>query len=569
MAGYLNPETNQTDPVDYKVNEANKTITIMTNHFSKNVVQVVKNVVKAGPFKVTRDHTRYARIVDINPYYRMMSSSQMQEVIGETFNNEMEPGDEAFDAAFSASNTWLGVAANSNTLVGAGYSSELLQSMTKGFNMIGVMAALVQAGVDFQKGDTQALYTNLLKNGVYNTVSLVGTNALQLAFVGVFAIDYSITAFAEEAWDGSNAKWNDVYGQCYKKHFKKSAQEWYKLFYWTWHDAAYAVTPQDMSQVKNKIDQLILKNVWAVWNELSPSQLAECVDDLGYTNLGGLNSDIKSTLALGKREELVRGKLNPVMLRLQRPVNYKMREDYRKELKLMQVTLNQNVSVNILESRLPGADPKYAGYRIRFAPLNENADKKMWTGTLHADGTQHISFTLLGHMQAGSPHRLELYEPEDDPDNDNPVKVADFVVSLPQVTIDLGDGTGSPSNIQRCPLTGKEESRTIVDRTTGMMYADLEGNEFYDVLSAIQSQYDYSEMNYFTCSYSYGNELYMTDYTEGGNLVLSEEWHGTNGGERSAKIKYKRDYANGMWQKFDWFWEDEGWDYRLIDSGTL
>jgi hypothetical protein len=231
---------------------------------------------------------------------------------------------------------------------------------------------------------------------MYNTVNFVGSSALQLAFVGVFAIDYSINAFANEAWDGSNAKWHAVYQHCYHKHFEKRAREWYKLFYWTWHDAAYSHDPQDMSTVQTRISQIILDNVWGVWNTLSASNLSECVDDLGYTNLGGLNTDIKSSLALAKRAELVAA-LDPVFLRLQRPVNYKMREDYRKQLTLFRTYLNQFVDVQIVETVGDGELSKYAGYRIRFAPLNEAVNTSLWTGMLSntASPSSHTRFSLL------------------------------------------------------------------------------------------------------------------------------------------------------------------------------
>ena len=569
---YFNPETNESEPADYRVDEENGTITIMSDHFSKYGIEISKNVLKKGPFKVTKDHTRYAKIIDIDPYYKMMGRNQMLEVIGEAFANNMEPGDEAFEASFGAANTWLGIAASGNTLVGASYSSELLQSIGNSFNTVGVLAALVQAGVDYESGDTQALYTNLLKNGVYNTVSLIGTGAMQLAFVGVFAIDYSINAFAQEAWDGNNAKWNAVYGHCYNKHFKQNSVEWYKLFYRIWHDAAYSKTQQSMTQVKARIDQSVLDNVWGVWN-MSASELTECIDDLGYTNMGGLNTEIKRSLALAKRAELVSGKLVSVMQRLQRPITYKMREDYRKELKLQKATLNQKVNFEIRETVATGELLKYAGYRVRFTPLNEETDKRMWTGVLHDNGSLNTSFTLLGHLQAGSPRRLEIFKPEDDPDNDAPVKTVDFTVSLPNVIIELGDGFGGGMStaIQRCPMSQEGDGAIIVDQTSGMIYADLGVDDFYGVLGAIRNHYSYEEQKYFTCSYGpYGSgELYMTSYTDSRSEILREEWFGTNGKERPQRIKYKRDLINSVWTRYDWEWVNSEWVYSITDTGNL
>ncbi len=575
ISEYYNTETNETESVDYQVNEVNGTITIMTNHFSRYVIRTIKGTAKKGPFKVIKDHTRYAQIIDVDPYYPLIHSNEASEIIGEAFENDMEGGDKAYEAAFGEANNLLGFGASGNTIVGSAYSSTLLTNLTEAFNKVGAIAAIVQAGIDFQKGDTQALYTNLLKNGVYNTVNFIGSSALQLAFVGVFAIDYSINSFASEAWDGSNAKWHAVYQHCYHKHFDKSTREWYKLFYWTWHDAAYSDDPQDMSTIQTRISQIILDNVWGVWNNLSASSLSECVDDLGYTNLGGLNTDIKTSLALAKRAELVAA-LEPVFLRLQRPVNYKMREDYRKQLTLFKAYLNQFVQVQISETVVDGELSKYAGYKVRFAPLNEDTNASMWTGTLPMTASPAIQtrFTLLGHLQAGSPYRLEVFKPEDDPDTDAPVKTIEFTISLPQVVIELGEGVsgGVPTNLQSCPAKQDGAGGLIVDQTHHMLYANLEGDAWWDTKDAISR----STKNYFTCTYSdFQNELYYADYIEEGRFVRSEEWYNSSLPGRPAKIKYLYDFRNGFWERYDWSsiyneeTEETEWIYEKTGSGSL
>ena len=573
IALYYNPTTKLMEPIEYTVDDTNQSITIETDHFSQYHIQKTKNVHTKGPFKIINDGTRYEKILDINPYYRFVDSEDASKIITDTFANDMQPPSSAFDIAFANANNWLGFGASGNTLVSSAYTSTVLTNLTDAFNATGVMAALVQAGIDFQKGDTQSLYTNLLKNGVYNTVNFIGTNALQLAFVGVFAIDYSINAFATEAWDGNNEKWHDVYEHCYNKHFKKSAVQWYKDFYWTWHNLAYSNNTQNMPIIQNQIDQIILKNVWGVWNDLSPETLAECIDDLGYTNLGGLNTTIKTNLALAKREELVSGILDPVFLRLQRPINYKIRDDYHKQLTLLKAYLNQYVNITITETTLSGEVAKYAGYKVRFAPLNYDVNKSMWTGTLPQDNnpTIHTRFTLLSHIKAGSPYQLNIYKPEDNPDVDSPVKTVNFQISLPYTVIQLGNGVmgkGVSTQLQRCPASQDGGGGLIVDQTHHMLYANLQ-SDFNDVFQTLYEQYYDDGLDYFICTYGYQDELYYASYFENSILVRSEEWYYSDD-EREARLKYVLDYKNGIWIHYIWeLKQDEGWVYEVENSGAL
>ncbi len=121
---------------------------------------------------------------------------------------------------------------------------------------------------------------------------------------------------------------------------------------------------------------------------------------------------------------------------------------YLNELRKLRNKLNQDIDVQIRETIKEGEASKYAGYTFRFSPLNDNATKSNWTAKLHENGSFHTHFTVLGHMQAGAPDRLEIYKPEDDPDTDEPVRTIEFKITPPNLVINIG---GSPS--RSCPMT--------------------------------------------------------------------------------------------------------------------
>ena len=432
VAKYYNPQTGAYEPVDYEVDTSKNEVTILTNHLSTYALISIPKSESYGAFKVINNNSRKAYITDVDPYYKFINSYTASDIINESLDNDMVSGTQAYEAGFNAANEWLGLTAASNGLTSAPFSSTFLKSLSNSFNHLGLGASVLQAAFDFSKGDIVSLYANLSKNVVYNSVNYFGTSALQLAFVGVFAIDYSLTAFANEAWDGSNEKWYKTYNQCYKKHFAKKQPQWYKVFYWIWHDT------QDIKQAKEKIDKAIWDNAFAVWDKLSESDRVECMDDLGYVDLGGASSSLEIMLAMSKKSELV-AELQPTFNRLEKVIILDMRAKYKIELKKLQDQLNQIIKVKIQETIPEGSSSKYAGYRFRFAPLNDKAKKSEWTGILDSDGSASGAWRVLGYMQAGSPNRLELFKPTDDPDIATPVKTVEFTTDPPNLVINLKD----------------------------------------------------------------------------------------------------------------------------------
>lgn len=67
--------------------------------------------------------------------------------------------------------------------------------------------------------------------------------------------------------------------------------------------------------------------------------------------------------------------------------------------------------------------------------MNENADIANWTGRFKEGGTLNTSFTLYGHLYAGAPNTIEIFEPNADMEKDAPVKTIAFKVTPPAVEI--------------------------------------------------------------------------------------------------------------------------------------
>ena len=161
------------------------------------------------------------------------------------------------------------------------------------------------------------------------------------------------------------------------------------------------------------------------------------VQKTGFSGGGGLNENLKREISNAHKAQLVKDLQQPVFGVLERNIRWKLMDEYSKELLNLRNYLNQVTTVLITENLKPDEKATYDGYIVRFGPLNDTANASSWTGTIKSDGTVQTRFTALGHIQSGAPDKLFLYKPGSDPDIDAPEKEFTFVVSFPNMQINL------------------------------------------------------------------------------------------------------------------------------------
>jgi hypothetical protein len=130
-------------------------------------------------------------------------------------------------------------------------------------------------------------------------------------------------------------------------------------------------------------------------------------------------------------------------------------KEFEKQLRVIQKELNKTVKVQIIEQPDKDGEYKYGGYTVRFAPLSSSTNVKNWTGKLTKGGEMNTSFTILGHMQSGSPNRLELYPAG----KDSPEVTVSFKVSYPTTTI-LISSSGKEKPEAQSPVENNNEQST-------------------------------------------------------------------------------------------------------------
>ena len=469
-AVWFNQETNGYESELYTVDTGKNEVTIYTSHLSQHGVVVFRSSYAYGPFTVDkeREYTRSARIIDVNTYRKVVNSATAQDVVQGLIENDLAPDGKALQAGFNEANTWLGLTATGNTIVGSAFSSAFLTELTNAFNLVGVGASLVQVGVDFQNGDDQALLTNLLKNGVYNTVNYAGWGSLQLSFAGVFFIDYSLNTFATEAFDGSAAKWKDAYDLCYDKYYKRSAAEWRRTI-------SETVLPKmkDPGRLGDVMEAAVYNQTLQVWDD---PHLSDCVDEAGYTGfdaLGGFAAAPKTQIAMAKKAEVFNTMRKTVFFRLGEARNRANRAEYQRNLEKVRNMLNQEADLTI-----NGAS-QYEGYSVRFASLNAKANADSWMGVIDSSGTFHTRFTYLGYLESGSPRRAEIVNPA----NGQVLETIALGEIAPIMSFTIGDTSKtSTSGTDKSVVDKSETSETDVSAGKWVLYEKrlIDGCSFYE-----------------------------------------------------------------------------------------
>ncbi len=419
-AGYYNEETNSWEPVMYSIDEENKVVIITTNHLSIY-----------GSFSIKNEGTRFAMIEsglfeadDFLLQYR----DAYQAVAEEAIANEMTPGGKAYDLGKGIIDNWMDASGAILTFEGVAYSSSYLSDLSDIMGNVGSAMVLAQIAIDYHRGDELTMAVNTWKSAINYAVSTWGTKALQVSFIGVTAMDYALNQLADDMIQGRQDLWYKAYMKYYSENNQRSGRDWYNRIK---ELQEYANGPAQFERLlENELDNY----TYLFWRE-SDDVLAFYQSDVmkqGFTGGGGLNDNLKKTIADEYKTHLLHQYLVPIFRQVERDLQFEMYQEYQSYLNEMRASLNQVVSFEVIDE---SKDTDYANYIVQIAPLNENADLRQWRGRLDDEGSLKANFTVFGHLSAGAPYQIELYRNARDYQNEDPALVVDFVVSVPSTVV--------------------------------------------------------------------------------------------------------------------------------------
>ncbi|HPS82890.1 MAG TPA: zinc ribbon domain-containing protein [Bacteroidales bacterium] len=398
---YLDESSNEWKGLPYTINASDNTMTIYTNHFTTFATWAVSE-------KVVPDPMMTVKKVQF-PGGSFMSTEEVATTM-EEFAANSPKSDGAVRAGWDKVNEWFGISAQ----VGSFAENALEMGALKGINEVatevGLGFALVQCAIDVAEGKTGKATLELSKN-LYNywALKLINTSAINLAFVGVFVIDWSLNKFIQEAISGRT----DIYQKAYDLYYKeKREKEKINSVYW------YKTLKKTMRSVKNpaqaseEVMKVIHDYVWEFWQD--ESVVGEYQDRImkntGATGGGFLSEQLKKDISDEHYASIIQmlNKTN-IFDRIVKEIRLDMQGKLYDKLCFIQKEMNKVSKINVVVKIDPECDEysdvEVGGLAVQFNVASD-VHKKLWTGTTDKDGEFIFNCTTLGYLDAGSPQEV-------------------------------------------------------------------------------------------------------------------------------------------------------------------
>ena len=320
------------------------------------------------------------------------------------------------------------------------------------FSMLGYISTatnLLRVARDEMKGGAdKAAVLNLIRDvgskvTTYwaDAFTTVGSGALSVGMGGVLVIDKMLTAFAEEA---QSTKMEDIAYVFHHYNEGFSATWAHKVMKpKDWREKVIQVLEKhpDNPEVAVSALEAGFRKYASEFFDLSPEQMAEVASDVPNVTVKRIPNFTEA-----EKEQLIdqyvahlKDATMPAVLTSAE--NYMIRKAEEAQLEAVNAIkdyYNSKISISMQEPIPEGGTSAFKDYKFRFAPLNETAPKSNWTGKWPESGSVKTSATLIGFMTAGYPHTVEFFKPDADMDNDKPEFTVPFVISVPSITITVG-----------------------------------------------------------------------------------------------------------------------------------
>lgn len=388
-AGYFNPDTLAWQPVLFETDEASRMVIITTDHLSVY-----------GSFLIEGSAARYAHLgsglfTDSHKYVHMY-----ENVIKGSLNNEMTP---AVELGMSVLSDWLDVSGAILTFEGVAYSSDFLGSLSTQLGHFGTMLSMYRIADDYSRANDEHFAWNVYNLVVGQAIGRYGGKAMNIAMIGVTAINYSLDRLQTEAFQMRDDNWRVAYRNFYNEpKYARSNKDWYNLF------IRYAKEAGDSRTYNNLIEGELNRYVNLFWQH-DVNQWSYFPGIKVFSSYPDENT--RRQISGEYKNELLRWKLHSVFDTISRNMSSAHYFEYLDTQYELRQILNRKVAFNVEEIPVDGKYSHADCYFI-FDPLQEGVDNRHWMGRLDEKGSMRGGFTVAGHLQAGSPGRIKLYSPD-------------------------------------------------------------------------------------------------------------------------------------------------------------
>ncbi len=423
-AGYYNETTQTWESVFFTLDESGQQITILTDGFSTY-----------GIFRIAQEGRRNA-IFD-GAYFKPFNHFVFDEsvhggIIKEALASGLHPGPKAISLVEDWVGEWMAFSGVVFDLESLTYESEFLGDLSDAFGNVGLAMSLARLAFDYSQGNQEAVAINAFNTVRDLAISKLATQAIKVSMLGVLAIDYSMEKLIAQVIGGRENVWYQAYALYYQKEQNRRPRDWY---YRIREIYDHATSPD---QFERMLEAELNNYTWLFWKQEDESWgvYQSEVMGQGWQLGGGLNEALKHEIADYNRNIILRDTLGPVFRRLEREIQREQFLSYLEEVENLRKQFNQIVTLDIEEVPTEHG-PVYAGYGARFHPLSDNADKADWTGRLNEQGSATVQFTVIGHIAAGMPDQIRLYESIEAMNDERPSHSQEFTVDVPHTNVKI------------------------------------------------------------------------------------------------------------------------------------
>ncbi len=411
MAGYLNEETGEWEPVLCTYDEKTQTARIITDHFS--LFEFFFNV----KGKSTRDQALEAvtylterSLAYYSPYYNFQTALGMiyQFAISD------DPDVEAVEKWKEDLGFWqtIGLDGGYNLLKGLGFNYESVDKAIGIVGKLGTRLTILDVALADIKDDEAGVAANTIKainsiigshlGTIFDTSVLSVTSGLT-AFIGI-ALDKLGTTVQKAKLDYTRAMYRYYYSEeGYKEcgpesnfghKYLRSNKDWFDLLY------PYLEKNSDGDKFQQYVEGRVRRYCDQFWEENSAVQ-TYCEAEskrLGFSSMLWISESDKQKVCDEYFAELINGPITSVMTAIRLKMALKAKKKYDEQVKEYVNFMNTKVGFRFKDSSCAeGETSQFSGYKVRFTDTPVDVtDGEKWECTLKENGTGALGlFTVF------------------------------------------------------------------------------------------------------------------------------------------------------------------------------
>lgn len=356
------------------------------------------------------------------------------------------------------------------------YNNDLIKKSGEVLSNVGTVVSACKVGYLAGKAaageaeDSEVL--QLYKECAGMTVSLSGSATLSALMGPVMLADTFInymftesTAIKESQIQEMYVWFNEKYpgtGAPYYTRPGRSAADWRKVIIKLIDDNPGADTAELLEDEVNEF----CNEFWDLSSDEIADVVAQCPKNI--KRVTDTDRAMRSRITEAYKKQLFNMLNMSVMPSVREYYNKQMFREAQKSISRAKAYYNQEISFDVFEPEHTDkhgnsgdrADNVYGGYKCCFMPLSQDAEPENWSSTIPEKNVGlHGTFTLIGHITAGSPGYMAVFEPD-----------ADIRTAKPVLTVPVSIGG---------KVDGKYNARIILEKEKQADISDFCGT-WYD-----------------------------------------------------------------------------------------